>query len=247
MHCSKAAKAAGRVAEAAHSTASALRVCVAADPGAAALAHLLSALRIAIVERGVARFAVAGGSVLPLLEAAHAQAPALWRDLLLTWVDERVVPRSYAASNCGAAQRAGVLAEPLARLVLPLLHDAEVSEPALALQRIQAALHAEFMGGLDVTLLGLGEDGHIASLFPGQRWDDSERDVMCVSDSPKPPSARITLTQRMLRTAATHIVFAVGAGKRDAIARVLAGDPTLPLTGLRGVHLYTDQQMRLEP
>ena len=231
------------MAEAALGMASAPRLCVAADPHAAALAHLLSALRSTSDERGVARLAVAGGSVLPVLAAAHTHAPELWPDLLLTWVDERVVPRGDAASNYGAAQRVGALAGPAARLLLPLLQDDEISAPVLALQRTQSALHSDFMGGLDVTLIGLGEDGHVASLFPAKCWDDGTHDIMCVRDSPKPPSTRITLTQRMLRTATTHIVFAIGAGKRDAIARVLAGDPRLPLTSLHGVHVYTDQPL----
>ena len=239
--CSKVAKVVGHVAEAARTSASGVRVCVVANPLAAALAHLLRALRMTIEQHSTARLAVAGGSVLPVLEAAHAQAPELWPSLLLTWVDERVVLQRDAASNCGAAQRSGALAEPSARLLLPLLHDAEVDQPALALQRTQAALHAQFRGGLYLTLLGLGEDGHIASLFPGKPWNAADADVLAVTDAPKPPSTRITLTQRMLHTATTHIVFAVGAAKRNAIARVLAADPTLPLTGLAGVYLYTDQ------
>ena len=109
---------------------------------------------------------------------------------------------------------------------------------------MQAALDNEFEGGLDVTLLGLGEDGHIASLFPGHAWNARHATVLLVTDSPKPPSTRITLTRTMLQTASTHIVFAVGAAKRGAIARLLAGDPDLPLNGMQHVHLYTDQRVR---
>ena len=109
---------------------------------------------------------------------------------------------------------------------------------------MQAALDSDFEGALDVTLLGLGEDGHIASLFPGHAWNAGHAPVMHVTDSPKPPSTRITLTRLMLQTASTHILFAVGVAKRGAIARVLAGDPDLPSSGMQHVHLYTDQQIR---
>ena len=63
---------------------------------------------------------------------------------------------------------------------------------------------------------------------------------MLVERSPKPPPRRLTLTRSFLATAKVHVVFAVGAGKRDAIARLRAGDPALPATGLEGVVVVTD-------
>jgi 6-phosphogluconolactonase len=82
---------------------------------------------------------------------------------------------------------------------------------------------------LDLAFLGLGEDGHTASLFPGDPALEV-RDALAVPVvASKPPPNRITLTLPVLRAARAVLVLATGPGKRDAVARVLAGpDPTTP-------------------
>jgi 6-phosphogluconolactonase len=88
---------------------------------------------------------------------------------------------------------------------------------------------------LDVALLGLGEDGHTASLFPGGSALRATG-VICaaVDDAPKPPPERITLTMDVLRTARRCVLLASGASKADAVAAVLAGpNPTVPASLLR--------------
>ena len=213
---------------------------LAAEHAAAALA---AALRATIARSGHARLAVAGGSVVPVLARARLLMPEAWPNVLLTWVDERRVPHADAASNIGAARKAGVLDAPAAHCVLPLVNDDELTEPARACARVAAALAREFSGGLDVTLLGLGEDAHIASLFPGLPWDDGGTSVFTLDHAPKPPPARITLSRAFIATATTHVVYAVGEGKCGALTRVLAGDPAVPLTGIAGVQVFTDLQL----
>ncbi len=183
--------------------------------------------------------------MVAVLARARELAADAWPRVLLTWVDERRVPQADAASNIGAARVAGVLAAPHALHVLPLVRDDELPAPAQACARVATALAREFAGGLDVTLLGMGEDAHIASLFPGLRWQAGDAPVFALDDAPKPPPGRITLTRRFIATAGTHIVYVAGEAKRAAIVRVLAADPTAPLTGLAGVQLFTDQ--RVEP
>jgi 6-phosphogluconolactonase len=158
----------------------------------------------------------------------------------LTWVDERCVPFDDEQSNRGMAYRLGALdhADPPA-LELPLFLDGESS--AEASERVARELSAQFRDELDVLLVGMGEDGHVASLFPGHVLLGSNHNVGVLCDSPKPPSERVTLTVKSLSTADTSILFAAGDGKRSAIQRLLAGDSTLPASHLRGVTLVTDQ------
>jgi 6-phosphogluconolactonase len=215
------------------------------DAAAHAARAVADALRDAIARRGSARLAVAGGSVVPVLARTRALVPEAWPHVSLTWVDERRVPHADAASNFGAARTAGVLDAPCAQCVLPLVNDDELADAAQARARVAAALAREFSGALDVTLLGLGEDGHIASLFPGLPWDDGGARVFTLDHAPKPPPARITLSRAFIATAATHVVYAIGEGKRAALTRVLAGDPGLPLTGFAGVQVFTD--LHVEP
>jgi 6-phosphogluconolactonase len=185
------------------------------------------------------RLAVPGGSALHALPAARRALGAGWSRVDLTWVDERCVPEADAESNRGAARRLGVLDDPAPRAVLPLFQDGET--PAAAVLRVESALRERFAGALDVLLLGLGEDGHIASLFPS-RAAPGPGLVAHVADSPKPPADRVTLTRAILETANASVLFAAGAGKRSALERLLAGDVSLPAHGLRGLHVVTDQE-----
>ena len=86
----------------------------------------------------------------------------------------------------------------------------------------------------DVTLLGLGEDGHTASLFPGDpALDENERWVVGVERPGSEP--RITLTYPALDSSRTMAFLVAGARKREVLARALAGDPQLPATRIRPI------------
>ncbi|MCB9631890.1 MAG: 6-phosphogluconolactonase [Sandaracinus sp.] len=204
---------------------------VAADP----IREAASRLRHALETHGP-RLAIAGGSAARVL-ADEGLAP-LWPSLTLTWVDERAVPEASSDSNRGEASRVAPVVD--AGFRLPLVLDDELEDLERAVDRVERGLDAHFDGGLDVTMLGLGEDGHVASLFPGHAWTLGNARVMTIDDSPKPPSRRLTLTRPFLSTARTHVVFAVGAGKAEAIARLVAGDPSLPASGLEGLVIVTD-------
>jgi 6-phosphogluconolactonase len=208
---------------------------------------LASALGAVLAEAGVARLAIPGGSALDAARVARMLLGREWGRVALTWVDERCVPVAEEASNRGAAARLGLLdAEagrvdrPAPRRVLPLFEDGETPEAAVA--RVAAAIDSELGGALDVLLLGTGEDGHVASLFPSRPLP-RQGSVAWVPDSPKPPRDRITLTPALLETAGRSVLLATGEAKRDALQRWLAGDVRLPLRGLAGLCIVTDLEL----
>ncbi|MDR3672835.1 MAG: 6-phosphogluconolactonase [Holophaga sp.] len=203
------------------------------DPNGTAAGLLIPLLADIDRRRGRARLAVAGGSAVAVLGAVRQGLQGgVWSRLLLTWVDERCVAWADPQSNRGAAYRDGQLdsLDPPA-LELPLYLDGETPPEACA--RVAAALRQEFQGGLDVLLLGMGEDGHIASLFPGRPFERiGGPPVFAVPDSPKPPARRITLALSMLATAERAVLVAAGPGKRAALDRLAQGDPELPASAL---------------
>lgn len=209
--------------------------------GAAAKA-VAGAIRAKLAAGGPARVALSGGSALrawPL--AAEALGDALPR-LRLTWVDERCVPADDPESNRGSTYRAST-ARPGAELPLWVDGDSQAS----AATRVRETL-AAWGGALDVTLLGMGGDGHIASLFPGHSWDgEGDGDVVLpIVDSPKPPVQRMTLTRRTLATAKVSILVALGEGKRAALDSLVRANPELPATGLPGLNIFTDLHLNLD-
>jgi 6-phosphogluconolactonase len=192
--------------------------------------------------RGAARLAIPGGSVLAALGPARKRLGKAWARVLLTWVDERCVPFAHAESNRGAAYRAGYLdASHAPARELPLFLDGERGEDAVA--RVESGLTEIFDGALDVLLLGMGEDGHVASLFPGWSAPAGARAAFVASSS-KPPPRRVTLTRSMLATARCSILVAAGEPKRAALVQLLGGDPGLPAQGLPDLTVVTDLDLR---
>lgn len=182
--------------------------------------------RRAIAARGSFSIAVPGGSAAEHLLPGLIGAPIDWPSVDVFFVDERMVPADDPDSNYRIARTAWLEHVPLpAECVHRIRGDEPVPVVAAA---DYARLLRERLGdppGIDLVLLGMGLDGHVASLFPGHRllraWD---RTVAALDDAPKPPPRRITLTLKTLTAARRIVVFAMGAAKSAAIKDVLRNE-----------------------
>jgi glucose-6-phosphate 1-dehydrogenase len=183
--------------------------------------------------------AIPGGSAIAAVAAARQSlGPESWRRVHVTWVDERCVPGDDADSNQGAAHRNGALSKDAPAGMELLLYETGET-PEQAIERVKRALVRDFDASIDVVLLGIGEDGHVASLFPGTGMDTNDL-VAHVPDSPKPPASRITLTRRLLDTARHTVLLATGESKRNALERLLDDDAALPAHGLPSLVVVSD-------
>jgi 6-phosphogluconolactonase len=208
-------------------------------PGPAELAEAAARwtadhLRAAVAQRGVCYWALAGGETPRGCYERLAQAPyrdALpWRSVFVSWSDERQVPLDDPTSNYAMAKTALLDHVPIPPgQVFPLVGD-----PTPALRRIPPDDRG--MPRFDIIHLGLGEDGHTASLFPGSpALQEAKALVAYVHNAPKPPPERLTLTFPVINAARAVLVMVQGASKKDALARVLRRDPALPASHIAPV------------
>ena len=178
----------------------------------------------AVVARGRATLAIPGGrSPGPVLtELAGMCGPYLRDALHLLWVDERAVPVGHADRNDGATLAAWEAGGPLPAHVHAMPAEQDDLEAAAA--AYAATLDAATGGGdLDVAFLGIGEDGHIASLFPDHPGLDELDPVFAVTDSPKPPPRRLSMSLGVIRAARYQVVLALGEAKGQVLAAVRRG------------------------
>ena len=160
-----------------------------------------------------------------------------WSRVEFWWGDERFVAADSPDRNAGQARSAlldHIGVDPLLVHEMPALGDGEL--PAAAAS-YAAAVRAHPGDGFDVVMLGLGPDGHVASLFPGfPQLDIDDAIAVSVTDSPKPPPERITLTFAALNRSRAVWFLVSGEAKAGAVARALAGADKheLPATGVTG-------------
>jgi 6-phosphogluconolactonase len=188
----------------------------------------------AVAERGACYLALAGGDTPVGCYRRLAQPPYLetlpWPRLFVYWSDERQVPLDDPASNYAMAKAALLDHVPMPPdHVFPLVGD-----PTPALQRVPT--NGAGFPRFDIIHLGMGEDGHTASLFPGNdALSEQQAWVRAIHDAPKAPPDRLTLTLPVLKAARAVLFMVQGAGKRDALARVLRRDPTLPASRVQPI------------
>jgi 6-phosphogluconolactonase len=178
------------------------------DVAAAAAADIAEALR-----DGARSLVLAGGTTPQRCYELLARMEVAWGRVSILFGDERCVPPHHQDSNYRMAREA----------LLDRVAPATVYRMPAELGPDEAAgLYAHVVAAvapLDVVLLGVGEDGHTASLFPGHPALKAPGLAVGIRDSPKPPPQRVTLTLNALQTARRVIILATGAGKADAVAK----------------------------
>ena len=194
-------------------------------------------LEAAVEAHGRATWVLAGGATPAAayrrLAAHDLRGGVEWARVRVAMGDERCVPVDHPDSNWG--QAAAALLDHVPVPVYHLLRPPAELGPEAAADADQAALAARpapaGVPRLEVVWLGVGEDGHCLSLFPGRpELEVADRLVVAVHDSPKPPPDRVSLTLAALAGTERLLVLAAGAGKAAAVARARAGDDRLPLT-----------------
>jgi 6-phosphogluconolactonase len=201
----------------------------------ATLNRIIAAADEAIAGRGRFSIVLAGGSTPKSVYSLLKDAKADWANWHVYHNDDRCLPVDNSERNSLMARTTW-----LNHVSIPAnqIHDIPAE-----LGNIEGAkAYAKTLNGVpefDLVLLGLGEDGHTASLFPNQAVDNSE-DAVPVFDAPKPPADRITVSQKRLSNAREVIFLVTGAGKQDAVNNWRNGVaiPATLITPKNGVDVY---------
>jgi 6-phosphogluconolactonase len=217
----------------------------------AAAEHTVRVGREAIAQRGLFHLALSGGSTprgaYGILAEKLGAGPPLRRATHFYWGDERCVPAEHPQSNYAMARaclldRVQVLPEQVHRI------HADDPDPQGAAERYAAGFPAQ----ADLLLLGIGEDGHTASLFPGSGGLARGNARFAFVEAPVEPRGRITITPAGIAAARHVLVLVSGAGKAEALRRVFApqGDvQQTPARLVRGATWFVDRRAAalLEP
>ena len=208
-----------------------------AESVALAAAEALAASILDVLEgRQYCHLALSGGTTPVRCLELLAQTALPWERIQSYLSDERCVPR-------GDPQRNDVMIENT--LWSPVALPEENRHPIAAELGAQAAamqygkLIAQ-IDRLDIVVLGMGEDGHTASLFPGNAALDDSALAVAVTNSPKPPSDRVSLGLRAIQQARERFLLVTGKSKHEAMCRIGQG-VDLPVCRIGKAHWFVDQ------
>ena len=219
----------------------------------AAAARTVTRLADAIAAQGHAHLVLTGGGIGTKVLAAIAAAPARdavdWRLVDFWWGDERFEvtgdpERNETGARAALLDKLGVDQARVHAVPGPDGPDGDDVDAAAARYAAELAAAARQAGGgensavpaFDVLMLGVGPEGHVASIFPEAPAAYATGSVVAVRNSPKPPPTRISLTFSAIQAAREVWVLASGAEKADAVAEALSGvsQDKLPAAGARG-------------
>jgi len=189
----------------------------------AATQMIAQAAADAIKARGVFHLVLAGGGTPRAVYQTLNALPTNWSAWHVYFGDERVLPADHPDRNSVMAQSAWLEQSPIPRnQIYPIPAERGLEAARASYMQTLAPL-----GAFDLVLLGLGEDGHTASLFPGHDFGGAEDapDVLMVQDAPKPPPQRISLSANRLSNSLQVLFLVTGAGKREPVQRWMSGEP----------------------
>ena len=193
--------------------------------------------------------ALSGGATALIFLGALRNATVDWRKITLYWADERAVPPDDPDSNYGLAER--MLLSPLgARAPRAIRMPAEANLGQAAIWYDEVLATELDNGALDLAILGVGEDGHVCSLFPGHPgMTEEDLRAVAIEDAPKPPARRLSLTLKYVLQTKQIWLVAVGARKLPVLqAAINKTSSSTPVDVLmrhgKDVTVFTDQTIR---
>jgi len=190
--------------------------------------RILRAAGEAISKRGVFRIVLAGGRTPEHAYRLLVTADTDWDRWEVYFGDERCLPPKNSERNSLMAEKAWLGCTPIPNQNIYPIPTEKGAEPAAKEYEAKIKRVLPF----DLVLLGMGEDGHTASLFPGQEYPNTEL-VHAVHNAPKLPSDRVSLSIRALSDARQVLIIATGSSKREAI-RAWKEGRYLPITAVQG-------------
>ena len=200
----------------------------------AAAQDLVEVARAAIVARGRFCVALSGGStprrMYEILSEAPRWARLEWDRVEFFWGDERPVPPDHPDSNFGMARAAlldplGIDPQRIHRIAGERDAAAAARDYEVDIARVLGARPVDPPPRLDLILLGMGDDGHTASLFPYTRALSEAQRWVVANDVPQLSTRRITITFPVIERAPSVLVLVAGEAKARALAEVLEGPP----------------------
>ncbi len=201
----------------------------------AATDRILAAAKAAIEKQGSFSVVLAGGSTPKSVYAMLAKADADWSKWHVFHNDDRCLPVDHVDRNSKMARDVW-----LNHVAIPQDQIFDIPAELGNIEGAKAyAKNLENVGTFDLVILGLGEDGHTASLFPNQTVDNSANAVP-VFDAPKPPADRITMSQNRLNNTEEVLFLVTGSGKQEAVDNWRKGVkiPATLVTGKNGADVY---------
>ena len=219
----------------------------AAEVAEVAADRFVSTALSSIEERGIFRVALSGGStpkrVYPLLLEPARRDAVDWSAVEFFWGDERAVPPDHPDSNFGVAY--GMLISQLPNVRPDRVHRMPAEAPdldAAALSyeselRLAFGTRGDKPPAFDLIWLGMGPDGHTASLFPGSTGLEERHRWVIANFAPSQNAWRMTLTFPVLKAGRDVVFVVTGADKADALREIRAGGTDLPAARVDGHHV----------